>query len=60
MRTLAVFQAIQGRYGEAERFIRHSLEISEKTLGSEHPEVAASQKVFAQVLRTGHRDGEGH
>jgi tetratricopeptide (TPR) repeat protein len=60
MRTIAVFQAIQGRYGEAERFIRRSLEISEKTLGSEHPEVAESRKVFAQVLRTTHRDTEAH
>jgi tetratricopeptide (TPR) repeat protein len=60
MRTIAVFQAIQGHYGEAERFIRRSLEISEKTLGSEHPEVTASRKVFAQVLRTGHRDTEAH
>ena len=58
MRTIAVFQAIQGHYGEAERFIRRSLEISEKTLGSEHPEVAASRKVFAQVLRPVHRDTE--
>ncbi len=60
MRTIAVFQAIQGHYGEAERFIRRSLEISEKTLGSEHPEVATSRKVFAQVFRTGHRDTEAH
>lgn len=58
MRTIAVIQAIQGHYGEAERFIRRSLEISERTLGSAHPEVAASRKVFAQVLRTGHRDTE--
>jgi tetratricopeptide (TPR) repeat protein len=58
MRTIAVFQVIQGHYGEAERFIRRSLEISEKTLGSEHHEVAASRKVFAQVLGTGHRDTE--
>jgi hypothetical protein len=54
MRTIAVYQSIQGHYGEAERFIRRSLEISEKTLGSEHPEVAARRKVFAQVLRTEH------
>ena len=58
MRTIAVFQVMQGNYGEAERFIRRSFEISEKTLGSEHPEVAASRKVFAQVLRPGHRDTE--
>jgi tetratricopeptide (TPR) repeat protein len=60
MRTIAVCQAVQGHYGEAERFIRRSLEISEKTLGSEHPEVAASLDVFAQVLRTVHRDQEAH
>ena len=60
MRTIAVCQAVQGHYGEAERFIRRSLEISEKTLGSEHPEVAASLDVFAQVLRTVHRDHEAH
>jgi hypothetical protein len=61
MRTIALIQAIQGHYKkEAERFIRRSLEISEKTLGLEHPEVAASRKVFAQVLRTGHRDAEAH
>ena len=60
MRTIAVIQAIQGHYGEAERFIRRSLEISEKTRGSEHPEVSASRKVFAQVLRPGHRDAEAH
>jgi hypothetical protein len=58
MRTIAVIQAKQGHYGEAERFIRRSLEISEKTLGSEHPEVAASLKVFAQVLRKVHGDTE--
>ncbi len=58
MRTIAVFQAVQGHYGEAENFIRRSLEISEKTLGSEHPEVAASLEIFAQVLRTVHRDTE--
>jgi hypothetical protein len=58
MRTIAVFQIIQGHYGEAEQFIRRSLEISEKTLGSEHPEVAAGRKVFAQVIRTGYRDTE--
>lgn len=60
MRTIAVIQAIQGHYGDAERFIRRSLEISEKTLASEHPEVATSRKVFAQVLRTAHRDAEVH
>ncbi|MBI3806735.1 MAG: tetratricopeptide repeat protein [Nitrospirae bacterium] len=60
MRTIAVFQAIQGHCGEAERFIRHSLEISEKVLGSEHPEVVASRKVFAQVFHAGHRDTEAH
>jgi hypothetical protein len=32
MRTIAVSQAIQGHYGEVERFIRRSLEISEKAL----------------------------
>jgi tetratricopeptide (TPR) repeat protein len=58
MRTIAVLQAVQGRYGEAERFIRRSLEISEKTLGTKHPEVAASRKVFAKVLRAGHRETE--
>jgi hypothetical protein len=56
MRAIAVFQAIQGHYGEAEQFIRRSLEISEKTLGPKHPEVAASRKVFTQVLSTLHRD----
>lgn len=60
MRTIAVFQAVQGHYGEAERYIRRSVEISERTLGSEHPEVAASLDVFAQVLRTVHRDREAN
>lgn len=52
--------AVEDHHGDAERFMRRSLEISEKTLGSAHPEVAASRKVFAQVLRTGHRDIEVH
>ena len=51
MRTTAVCQVIQGHYGEAERMIRRSLEIGKKTLGSEHPEVAASTQILAQVLR---------
>jgi hypothetical protein len=57
-----MFQAIQGHYGEAERFIRRSLEISETTLGSAHSEVAASRKVFAQVFPHGtsrYRDFSG-
>ena len=56
MRTIAVCQAIQGRYREAERVIRRSLEIGEKVLGSEHPEVAASTQVLAQVLCKVDRD----
>lgn len=58
MRRIAVSQAIQGYYEDAERFIRRSLEISEKALGTEHPEVVSSRKVFAQVLSTGYRDTE--
>jgi hypothetical protein len=60
MRTITVFQAIQGRYQEAKRFIRRSLEISGITLGSEHPEAVASRKVFAQVLRAGDQDTEAY
>lgn len=60
MRTIALIQAIQGRYGEAEQFIRRSLEISGKTLGSERLEVAASRKVFAQILGMAHRNPAAH
>ena len=38
--------------------IRRSLEIGEKILGSEHPEVASSTQVLAQVLHAMDRDPE--
>jgi hypothetical protein len=58
MRTIALMHANQDHCGEGERFIRRALEITEKTLGSEQPEVAASLKVCTQVLRKAHGDTE--
>jgi tetratricopeptide (TPR) repeat protein len=40
----------QGRYAEAERFLRQALQIDEETLGSDHPSYAASLAGLAAAL----------
>lgn len=43
---------VQGKYAEAEPLYRRALAIQEKTLGPEHPKVAASLNNLAGVLRS--------
>jgi tetratricopeptide (TPR) repeat protein len=42
----------RGRYGEAEPLYRRSLAISEKVLGSEHPDVAGTLNLLAVLYRS--------
>ncbi len=48
----------QGKYAEAEPLYKRSLAIREKTLGSEHPQVATSLENYAALLRKTGRGGE--
>ncbi len=48
----------QGRYAEAEPLYRRSLEIREKALGPEHPNVATSLNIYAALLRATGRNAE--
>lgn len=42
---------LQGRYSEAEPLYRRSLDIRERSLGPEHPDVAQSLNDQAELLR---------
>ena len=48
----------QGRYGDAEAIYKRSLGIMEKTLGSEHPDIAQVLDNCAVLLRKIGRDSE--
>lgn len=46
-----VSTALQGKYEEAGRLYERSLEILEKSVGPDHPEVAESLRTSAGLLR---------
>jgi len=50
--------AAQGKYGEAESFLKQSIEISEKFFGSEDPGVGITLQRYAKVLRKLQREEE--
>ena len=50
MNNLAVILNQQGRYNEAERIQRQTLELKERVLGHEHPSTMDSMKNLAVVL----------
>ncbi len=58
LNDLAFNYFAQGRYTEAEPLLQLALEISEKTLGLEHPEVATVLESSAKLLRKMHRKAE--
>jgi tetratricopeptide (TPR) repeat protein len=49
--NLAVLLQDQGEYAEAERLVRRSIEIDEKALGKDHPNVATGYNNLAVLLR---------
>ncbi len=48
----------QGKYAEAEPLVKRSVAIGEKTLGPEHPTVAAGLENYADLLRKMRRRNE--
>ncbi len=51
LENLAELYRVQGRFDEAEPLYLRALEILEKTLGPEHPEVAVSLNNLAELYR---------
>ena len=51
LNNLAALYQTQGNYAEAEPLYRRSLEIKEKALGPEHPDVATGLANYAALLR---------
>ena len=49
LNNLALLYRDQGRYAEAEPYYKRSLAISEKALGSEHPDVGTSLNNLAAL-----------
>jgi hypothetical protein len=49
-RTVAATLGDQGRSAEAEELYKRSLELSEKTVGTDHPDVAATLESYAAFL----------
>ena len=57
--NLASLLVAQGKYGEAEPLYKRALAIVEKTLGAEHPNVAAIiLSNYAELLRIMNREAE--
>ena len=52
MNNLAEALCSQGKYEEAERMHRQTLELREKALGAEHPDTLASMNNLAIALRS--------
>ncbi len=48
----------QGKYAEAEPLYKHSLQICQKTLGPNHPQVATSLENYAELLYKTNRSAE--
>lgn len=57
LNNLALLYSSQGRYGKAEHLYERALAILKKTLGSEHPDVAAVLKGHADLstVRSGNQ-----
>jgi hypothetical protein len=55
---LGVLEFAQGHHGRAKQLLQRSLAIREKSLGSEHPDVARSLLNYAVVLRKTHEKTE--
>jgi hypothetical protein len=51
LNSLAELHRAQGRYAEAEPFSERALAIRERTLGPDHPDVAAVLENYARLLR---------
>ena len=52
LNNLAVLYDSPGRYADAEPLYKRSLAIGEKTLGPDHPDVAASLNNLADLYRS--------
>jgi tetratricopeptide (TPR) repeat protein len=49
--NLALVYRAQGKYGEAEEFLKRALVIREKALGASHPDVGQTLSNLANVYR---------
>ena len=57
LNDLGELYRVQGRFAEAEPFLKRSLAITEKALGVEHPHVTTVRENYAALLRqTGRGD----
>ena len=56
--NLAGFYAEQGSYADAEQFYWRAVAVSERSLGSDHPDVAASLAGLAALYRDQDQDGD--
>jgi tetratricopeptide (TPR) repeat protein len=57
--NLALMQSDLGRYGEAEKNFRESIEVYEAAYGPDHPELWRPNAMFAAMLRRTDRAAEG-
>jgi len=48
----------QGQYAQAEPLYKRSLQIKEKALGPDHPDLATGLENYAKLLRKTNRDAE--
>jgi Flp pilus assembly protein TadD len=58
VREIGKIHMAQKRYGEAEPFLRRSLEIRRKELPAGHPEIARAKTLLGSCLAELGRDGE--
>jgi tetratricopeptide (TPR) repeat protein len=58
LNNLALLYSTQGNYAQAEPLYKRSLEIREKALGPDHPDVATSLKNIAELYRKTGREKE--
>jgi tetratricopeptide (TPR) repeat protein len=58
LKDLGMLYHIQGRYAEAEPFYKRALAIREKAFGPDHPNVAESLSLLAELYRAAKRETE--
>ena len=58
LNNLALLYYTQGKYAEAEPLYTRALEIDEKALGPDHPNVATTLENYAALLRETQRNAE--
>jgi tetratricopeptide (TPR) repeat protein len=58
LNNLATLYFMQGQYAQAELFYKQSLEVIEKALGPDHPDLATTLENLAELFRKTNRISE--